>query len=90
MDIYDNPSLDVANELSARAAFATAHDKQVSYPEWGLCQEPGDDPGFIQAMFDFMSSLPASGRGSLGYESYFMGNPSNDNTAPIPSTATTP
>ena len=82
MDIYDKTGINVSNELSSIASLAETHDKQVSYPEWALCNVPGDDPSFIQAMSNFMNSLPASGAGSLGYESYFMGDPSNDNTAP--------
>ena len=59
--------------------FAIAHGKQVSYPEWALSgpnakvtrNVGGDDPTFIQGMYDWMNSLPASGPGSLAYHSYF-------------------
>ena len=59
--------------------FAIMHGKQVSYPEWALsganavvpANVGGDDPTFIQGMYDWMNSLPASGPGSLAYSSYF-------------------
>jgi hypothetical protein len=59
--------------------FAVAHGKRVSYPEWALsgvnrkvtANVGGDDPTFIQGMYDWMNSLPASGPGSLAYSSYF-------------------
>ena len=58
--------------------FAIAHGKQVSYPEWALaglgnCSPAGgDDPAFIQGMYDWMNNLPATGPGSLAYQSYFQ------------------
>jgi hypothetical protein len=59
--------------------FAVAHGKRVSYPEWALsgingkvtANVGGDDPTFIQGMYDWMNSLPAFGPGSLAYSSYF-------------------
>lgn len=57
--------------------FAIAHGKQVSFPEWGLTVRPndnlggGDNPYYIQKMFDWMNALPSSGGGSLAYHSYF-------------------
>lgn len=60
--------------------FAKSHGKQVSYPEWALdgvngttatSNVGGDNPTFIQGMYDWMTALPASGAGSLAYHSYF-------------------
>lgn len=57
--------------------FATAHGKSISYPEWGLTVRPndnlggGDNPYYIQKMYDWMNALPSSGGGSLAYQSYF-------------------
>lgn len=72
MDIYDEGG-DSAAMLAPRAAFARSHGKQVSYAEWGLTNDKGDDPQFIQGLHDFWSSLPESGAGSLAYQSYFEG-----------------
>ena len=36
------------------ASFAKSHGKPIALPEWGL-MSGGDNPEFIQAMFDFMS-----------------------------------
>lgn len=63
--------------------FAVTHGKTVSYPEWALSghkpgqtdQNGGDDPTFIQGMYDWMSRLPTSGAGSLAYDSYFDQSP---------------
>lgn len=69
MDIYDEPGVNVAAELAPRAAFAAAHGKEVSYAEWGLTSNRGDDPAFIQAMGSWFA-----GQGSrLAYQSYFLG-----------------
>jgi len=70
------PSLDFVTN------FAKSHGKQVSIPEWGLNGDPqnkgtgnggygGDDPVFVQRMYNWMVSLPTSGGGSLGYHAYF-------------------
>jgi hypothetical protein len=66
-------------DLQAQRDFATAHGKTLSYPEWALTgvdsrvtsNVGGDDPTFIQGMGTWMKSLPASGAGSLSYQSYF-------------------
>ena len=39
------------------AQFAAQHGKPIALPEWGL-MNGGDDPAYIQAMFDFMTSHP--------------------------------
>ncbi len=74
----------VLPNLVAQRDFAIAHGKPVSYPEWGLdgvnatatSYVGGDDPTFIQGMYNWMTGLPASGPGSLKYQSYF-----NEDTA---------
>jgi hypothetical protein len=65
-------------DLAAQQDFAIAHDKPVSFPEWALTgvdgnvtSNVGDDPAFIQGMSDWIDALPASGPGSLSYQSYF-------------------
>ena len=72
--------------------FAIAHGKQVSYPEWGLSGVNatddlgvgGDNPTFIQGMYDWMNGLPASGPGSLAYHSYFNEDAVDGTTASTP------
>ncbi|MGW4880454.1 glycoside hydrolase family 26 protein [Streptomyces sp. NPDC004262] len=56
MDAYDAPrglsfedQVDEPYGLRAQAAFARAHGKPVSYPEWGL-YENGDDPAYMEGM----------------------------------------
>lgn len=57
--------------------FAISKNKPISFPEWGITVRPndslggGDNPYYIQKMYDWMNSLPASGGGSLAYHSYF-------------------
>ncbi|MBI3338469.1 hypothetical protein HY003_04195 [Candidatus Saccharibacteria bacterium] len=57
--------------------WAKDHGKQVSFPEWGISVRPndnlggGDNPYFIQKMYEWMNALPASGPGSLAYQAYF-------------------
>lgn len=57
--------------------FAKLHGKPVTYPEWGLTVRPkdklggGDNPYYIQKMYEWFNALPASGGGSLGYHMYF-------------------
>ncbi len=74
--------------LQVQLAFAQAHGKRVSFPEWGLWAGPtqsvtvrggGDDPTFVQGMFDWMSSLPAQGPGSLAFQAYFNVDPGGTN-----------
>ncbi len=69
----------ITTELTFQRDFAIEHRKQVSYPEWALAdggnEAPtsagNDDPAFVQGMFDWMSSLPSDGPGSLAYHAYF-------------------
>lgn len=65
-DVWDRNYLSV---LRDHLAFAQIHDKQVSYPEWGL--SGADTPRFIEAMRDWFDSLPAEGPGSMSYQAYF-------------------
>ena len=65
--------------LAFQRDFALAHGKQVSFPEWALASggtqsstsAGGDDPTFIQGMYDWMNALPTTGSASLAYQSYF-------------------
>jgi hypothetical protein len=66
--------LNGAYGLNYWLAFATAHGKQFSVPEWGLqptatygSNAGGDDPSYISDMYNFF----ASNSGSLSFESYF-------------------
>ena len=69
----------VLPNLQDQKAFAVAHGKRVSFPEWALTgvsptapnNVGGDDPTFIQGMYDWIHALPATGPGSLVYQSYF-------------------
>ena len=62
MDSYDQaPGLSFADYvdepdgLAAQVAFAAAHHKPVSYPEWGLSQY-GDDPAYVSAMLAWIGA----------------------------------
>ncbi|BEP13510.1 hypothetical protein acdb102_18210 [Acidothermaceae bacterium B102] len=62
--------LDQPKGLTWLAAFATAHGKRMSFPEWGLsnrCDGHGgnDDPYFIQAMHDWIAQH------DVAYEAYY-------------------
>ena len=83
-ETYQRPALETAR------AYAAADGKPLSIPEWGLSgggrgdeakqkqQCGGDNPVFVEKMHGWMSSLPATGGGSLGYHAYFEGNPAHD------------
>lgn len=56
MDSYDQPGgesffqqVDEPYGLAAQVRFAAAHDKEISYPEWGLFRN-GDDPDYMSLM----------------------------------------
>ncbi len=87
LDFYDKaPWHHQETKLQAHLDFAISHGKPVSYPEFGLadpagCQQSnpdfcgqGDNPTFIQNVYDWLDSLPDSGPGSLVYANYFNGN----------------
>jgi hypothetical protein len=83
-ETYHRPALETAR------LFAEAHGKALSIPEWGLSgggqgdgarqagQCGGDNPVFVEKMHEYLSTLPGTGPGSLGYHSYFEGNPNHD------------
>lgn len=70
-DQYDSPrsswvdDLDGTGGLAYTAAFARAHHKPMSIPEWGLYGQ--DDPSFIDLMHGFITN-PAN---HVAYDSYF-------------------
>jgi hypothetical protein len=52
--------------LTSFEAFAKAHKKPMSFPEWGLARSPsGDDPGYINGI-----GLSVAGR-DFAFEAYF-------------------
>ena len=76
-DTLTRPSLDTA------LAFAIAHRKRISLPEWGLSGGGdkakgscgGDNPTFIANIHSWLDGVPNA---NLGYASYFEGNPPHD------------
>ena len=63
-----NSYLSMSYGLNAWKAFAVAHGKKVSVPEWGLYStETGDSAFYIHKMHDWF----AANAGVLAYESYF-------------------
>lgn len=60
---------DYLSVMRDHLAFAIAHGKQVSYPEWGLTG--ADTARFIEAMHEWIAALPTSGPGGLRYHAYF-------------------
>jgi len=70
-DQYDNAgsswtdTLSTVGGLAYTVAFAKAHNKLVSIPEWGL--NGVDDPAFINDMYGFVSARS----NDVGYSSYF-------------------
>jgi len=67
--------------LSFHRAFAMSKGKPISFPEWAVQAHAevgglyfysgGDDPVFVKNMYNWMESLPATGPGSLKYDTYF-------------------
>ena len=60
-----------ANALNAVGAYAQAHGKPMSLPEWGLCAVgsmggAGDDPTYVQGLADFIASH------NVIYDAYFF------------------
>ncbi|MFZ2657832.1 MAG: glycosyl hydrolase [Victivallales bacterium] len=62
--------------------FAVSKGKTVSFPEWAVQAHAGiyiytggDDSALIRNFYNWMSSLPPSGPGSLKYHSYFWLGP---------------
>ena len=60
------------NTLLDHYTFAASKGKQVSYPEWS--RTGANESSYIDFMYNWMSALPASGAGSLAYQSYFSFN----------------
>ncbi len=69
-------------------AFAQSHGKQVSVPEWGLVTDTtadpngaGDDPSFIQDMYDWMKTNQPAYETYFNYSTYDELNTTNDPNA---------
>ena len=69
-------------------AFAQSHGKQVSVPEWGLVTDTtadpngaGDDPSFIQDMYNWMKTNQPAYETYFNYSSYDELNTTNDPNA---------
>lgn len=84
-DVVDIIGLDVYNgsdrwagaksKLDYILQFAKSRNKPISLPEWGLrISQTGDDPSFIQNMYDWIQNTPANGGGRLIYHNYFWQN----------------
>lgn len=73
MDLYDvQPNSATQAILTDVAAFAKKHGKKISFPEWGIWPAGnnngnGDDPNYIQIMYDFCSN-PAN---NVSWQEYF-------------------
>lgn len=65
-DVWERDFLPV---LRSHQTFAERHGKAVSYPEWGL--SGADNPAFVEAMHEWLASVPEDGPGGLHYHSYF-------------------
>ncbi len=87
LDFYDKaPWPNIEAKLQAHLDFAISRGKPVSYPEFGLddpsgCTQTnpnfcakGDNPEFIENVFNWLDNLPSSGPGSLVYANYFNGS----------------
>ena len=77
-DTYDKrPWSQLLERLNFCRDFAISKGKPFSIPEWGLWTAGtggnGDNPDYIQNMYDWLNTLPASGPGSLAYHCYFNG-----------------
>lgn len=93
-DFYDVTRVDgitiaayIAN-LAQWRDFAISRGKKFSIPEWGCSATnggksgagtvAGDNPDFITAVYNFCFNLPATGGGSLAYQSYFQTDPPSE------------
>lgn len=83
LDVYDPGSSGVVTDgLAVHDAFAAAHGKPVSLPEWGLTTT--DDPGFVNDVLGFAGRLGPR----LAYQSYFNENTNGAHTlATFPNSA---
>ncbi len=83
-DAADRGSVTAPEGINKWLAFAKALGKPFSVDEWGVWAHEGkadfryggDNPAFIQGMYDFFMS----NKDSLGYESYFNGAESTFNS----------
>jgi hypothetical protein len=85
VDVYNRQNWSVVKaKLDFTQAMAKKYGKPMSIPEWGLwTSETGDDPQYIQNMYDWMNTTPDSGPGMLLYNAYFWGNKeANPDNAP--------
>ncbi len=80
IDVYNGSSWDnTKKKLDLALDIAKRNNKQLSIPEWGLrIGNTGDDPTFIQNMYNWMQATPASGGGKLLYHVYFWGFSDSD------------
>lgn len=80
IDKYDRSPWDsIKTQLDNTRTLAQKYGKPMSIPEWGLWSSVGsngngDNPQYIQNMYDWINSAPASGPGSIVYHSYFNGH----------------
>lgn len=76
-------------QLEAHRQFAAAHGKPFAVPEWGINMESGgDQPAYIQFMYDFFSRNGGTGGGKLLYECYFNYLYANNQYSLFPSNRT--
>lgn len=57
--------------LEQHRLFAQQHGKPFAVPEWGNNTDNGDQPKYIQYMYDFFSANGGKGAGNVLYEAYF-------------------
>jgi hypothetical protein len=77
VDVYNRGSWsNTKARLDYTLALAKKHGKPMSIPEWGLwVSETGDDPTFIQNMYDWINATPTTGPGRMIYHAYFQDHP---------------
>ncbi len=82
MDVYDNqPISTTQTAINWLETYGRQTGKGVAIGEWGEWSN-GDDPNFIQVMYNWYNSLPSSGPGALVFHSYFDSSPNNLNAFP--------
>lgn len=76
-------------QLEAHRQFAAAHGKPFAVPEWGINMDSGgDQPAYIQFMYDFFNRNGGTGGGNLLYECYFNYLYANNQYSLFPSNRT--
>jgi hypothetical protein len=63
--------------LDAFEAFAAAQGKPMSFPEWGIYENPGDDPGFVDGIGSAVDN------GNFAFEAFY--DAGDDNTLELSS-----